>query len=100
MKATIFKEWHDSRLTPWVHFIQVHIDLKDSWAVLAYFLGFGDEPAHDVQGRTIAEAGRQWAQRVLRKEDMLLYMHRLLLEYARVTSDDRDTLGFVGDLSG
>jgi hypothetical protein len=100
IKATIFKEWHDSRLTPWIHFIPVSISFRDLWEVMAYFLGFGDLPAHDEAGKDIAFAGRQWAGMALRREDMLLYMHRLLLEYARICDDQRDHLGFVADLTG
>jgi hypothetical protein len=100
IKATIFKEWHDSRLTPWVHFIPVDMTFHDLWEVMAYFLGFGTKPGHDQQGRNIALAGREWAERVLRKEDMLLYMHRVLLEYARICDEQRDHLGYVADLAG
>ncbi len=71
---------------------------RDLWAVMAYFLGFEGTAGHDEQGHYIAEAGRQWAERVLRREDMLLYMHRALLEYARVSSEQRERMGFVADL--
>lgn len=46
------------------------------------------------EGEKIAEAGREWAGKVLRKEDMEVYMFRLLLEWARLTDDRRDELGF------
>jgi hypothetical protein len=35
---------------------------------------------------------------VLRKEDMLVYVLRLLLEYARVVDERREVMGWVGDL--
>jgi len=38
-----------------------------------------------------------WADKVLRREDMLLYVHRVLLEYGRICDDDRDRLGFTDD---
>jgi hypothetical protein len=98
MKATIFKEWHDHRLMPWVHFIPLDITLRDLWATMAYFLGFAGSPAHDVEGERIATEGRLWADKVMRKEDMLLYVHRVLLEYGRICDDDRDRLGFTDDL--
>lgn len=37
-------------------------------------------------------------ERVLRKEDMLAYVYRLLLEYARVSDREREQMGFGGDL--
>lgn len=45
-------------------------------------------------GEMIAEAGRDWAGKVLRKEDMEIYMFRLLLEWGRLTDDRRDEIGF------
>jgi hypothetical protein len=102
MKATIFKEWHDNRLMPWVHFIPLDITLRDLWATMAYFLGYpaGESDglqAHDMEGERIATEGRLWANKVLRREDMLLYVHRVLLEYGRLCDDDRDRLGFTDD---
>ena len=47
------------------------------------------------EGEMIAEQGRQWAHHTLRKEDMEIYMFRLLLEWGRLTDDNRDKLGFV-----
>jgi hypothetical protein len=98
MKATIFKEWHDHRLMPWVHFVPLDITLRDMWATMAYFLGFAESHPHDAEGERIAEEGRLWAGKVLRKEDMELYVHRVLLEYGRICNDDRDRLGFTDDL--
>lgn len=98
MKATIFKEWHDHRLMPWVHFIPLDITLRDLWSTMAYFLGFAESPAHDAEGERIATEGRLWAEKVMRREDMLLYVHRVLLEYGRICDDDRDRLGYTQDL--
>jgi len=53
---------------------------------------------HDEVGAWIAEGGARWAARTLRKEDALVYVYRLLLEYARVSSEGRDRMGFVADL--
>jgi len=102
MKATVFKEWHDNRLMPWVHFIPLDITLRDLWSTMAYFLGFSDGgssgvQAHDFEGERIATEGRLWAGKVLRREDMLLYVHRALLEYGRLCDDERDRLGFTDD---
>ncbi|KAK2790351.1 hypothetical protein FQN52_005619 [Onygenales sp. PD_12] len=49
---------------------------------------------HDSEGEFIAEEGRKWAEKALRKEDMEIYMFRLLLEWGRLTDDRRDELGF------
>lgn len=100
MKSTLFKEWHDSRLQPWVHFIPVQISFSDLWTIMQYFIGFADVAAHDAEGRAIALLGREWAGKALRREDMEIYLHRLLLEYARVCDEEREVLGYVADLLG
>lgn len=46
----------------------------------------------DKLGEEISTAGAQWSSKVLRKEDMQLYIFRLLLEFARVKDDNRDIL--------
>jgi hypothetical protein len=53
---------------------------------------------HDEQAQKIAEAGQEWAAKVLRKEDMQVYLYRVLLEYARVMDNLREKLGWVEDI--
>jgi hypothetical protein len=108
IKATLFREWHDSRLTAWRHFVPMDNRLVDLFGIMQYFLGYhnpnSDAPnvddirPHDNTAKKIATEGQEWALKVLRPEDMQLYTLRLLLEYARVMDERRDTLGFVGDL--
>jgi hypothetical protein len=92
IKATIYREWHDARLMPWAHFVPMDNSFMDIYGIMSYFLG------HDTAARRIAEEGRVWSEKVLRREDMLLYVWRLLLEWARVCDDERERLGWVGDL--
>ncbi|KAJ6437694.1 Lipopolysaccharide-modifying protein [Purpureocillium lavendulum] len=92
LKATIYAEWHDDRFAPWVHYVPFDNSFADIYAVMDYFL------AHDRAAEAIATEGKRWAERVYRREDMKLYVWRLLLEYARVVDDKRDRLAFVGDL--
>ena len=106
IKATIYREWHDSRLVAWKHFVPMDHRFVAFYGIMEYFRGFeGVEageavPGHDAAAEKIALAGRRWAEKVLRKEDMQIYVLRLLLEYARICDDNRNTLGFVGDLNG
>ncbi|PLB41425.1 putative capsular associated protein [Aspergillus candidus] len=106
-RTGLFRQWFDSRLTAWMHFVPVDLRLHGLWSTLAYFAGADItldvdgsakrkllmEP-HSSRGRWIAESGREWAQQVLRKEDMEIYFFRLLLEWGRLTDDRRDELGF------
>jgi hypothetical protein len=50
--------------------------------------------AHTKQGKWIADQGRKWTDVALRKEDMEIYLFRLLLEWGRLTDDQRDVLGY------
>ncbi len=113
-KATIFREWHDSRLLAWRHFVPVDNRYDDLYALLTYFTGYGkpyrqhdSEPEdlnprvfiapHDAEAQKIALQGREWANKVLRREDIEVYMFRLLLEYGRLIDDNRDIVGYSGD---
>lgn len=103
VKATLWREWHDARLVAWKHFVPMDSRFGDWWGILGYFLGStglkkGEGKRRDEMGERIAMAGREWAGKVLRKEDMLVYVVRLLLEYGRVMDDRREVMGWVGDL--
>jgi hypothetical protein len=102
IKATIFREWHDSRLVAWKHFVPMDNRFMDFWGIMEYFLGYEGEnfkiEGHDKAAERMATAGQDWANKVLRKEDMQIYVLRLLLEYARITDDRRDKMGWVEDL--
>ncbi|GIK02407.1 hypothetical protein Aspvir_006460 [Aspergillus viridinutans] len=106
-KTGLFRQWLDRRVTPWLHYVPIDVRLHGVWSTLAYFAKFdvpvtGDpnrQPKdltqrHDARGKYIAEEGRKWAEKALRKEDMEIYFFRLLLEWGRLTDDNRDMLGF------
>ncbi|KAJ9609539.1 hypothetical protein H2200_005866 [Cladophialophora chaetospira] len=93
LKATIYTEWHDYRLIPWKHFVPMDNTFVDLWSILEFFF------QQDRKAEKIALEGRKWAERVLRKDDMLVYVYRLLLEYARVVDPNREEMGFGLDLT-
>ena len=99
-KAALFREWHDSRITAWKHFVPIDLRLHGLWSTLGYFGGGwgdtsdGSEDTRLREAEKIAEEGREWAGKVLRKEDMEIYFFRLLLEWGRLTDDRRDEIGF------
>lgn len=106
IKSTLFKEWHDSRLIAWKHFVPFDNRFLDLYGILEFFLGKWNgregrrEGGRDELARKIAHEGQWWAKKVLRKEDMRIYTYRLLLEYARVVDEKRERLGWVEDLLG
>jgi len=92
-KLALFREWFDSRIVAWRHFVPLDVRLRerDFKAVVEWFMA----PENSAWSKKIADWGSEWALQTLRHEDAEVYMFRLLLEYARVMNDDRDNLGFV-----
>ena len=98
LKSTPWREWHDSRLVAWKHFVPMDNRFGDFYGIMEYFLGFNGKGDHDKIAEKIASEGKEWAERVLRKEDMQIYVFRLLLEYGRILDDNRENLGWVDDI--
>lgn len=106
MKATIFSEWHGGRLLAWRHFVPMDNTMMDWYGLMEYFLGYSPprgvkaafKKGHDKVAQDIAQHGQDWAEKVLRQDDILLYTWRLILEYARVCDDRREQMGFIDDL--
>jgi len=98
IKATVWREWHDSRLVAWKHFVPMDNRFGDWFGIMEYFMGYGETPGHDAAARKIAADGQDWADKALRKEDMQVYVLRLLLEYARLSDDRRERMGWVDDI--
>ncbi|KAF2858694.1 glycosyltransferase family 90 protein [Piedraia hortae CBS 480.64] len=89
-KAALLREWWDDRLTPWWHFVPLDVRGSGFWATIEYFLG------REGRAGDLAMHGRRWAERTLRREDMEVYLYRLLLEWGRVVDDEREGIGFGG----
>ena len=87
IKATIFREWHDSRLFAWRHFVPMDNRFDDIYSILTYFIGVGSlgqqhlaeennasgiayVPSHDAEAKRLARQGREWAHQVLRRDDI------------------------------
>ncbi|KAI4128827.1 MAG: hypothetical protein LQ338_002527 [Usnochroma carphineum] len=102
--AGVFREWWDGRVTAWRHFVPLDVRLHGVWSTLAFFQGVREDGGRGVgamrkreeEAGRIAEEGREWVGRVMRKEDMEVYFYRLLLEWGRLTDERRDELGFAG----
>jgi hypothetical protein len=101
--ASIFREWYTERLIPWVHFVPIDLRFHGLHSTLAYFTGLKNGKLNgrdmELEGKTedarwIASQGKAWAEKALRKEDMEVYLFRLLLEWGRVIDDRRDEIGF------
>ncbi|KAK9475001.1 glycosyl transferase family 90-domain-containing protein [Dipodascopsis tothii] len=89
MKQTVLREWHDSRLMPWVHYVPLSTGLDEGFETLKFLI------QNDELAEYIAVQGQKWQRKALRREDMQIYFFRLLLEYGRVIDDNRDSIGSV-----
>ncbi|KKK19044.1 hypothetical protein AOCH_004186 [Aspergillus ochraceoroseus] len=90
-KVALFREWHDERIKPWVHYVPLSFRGDEFVETMRYFVS---EDAGRTAGPRLAQNGQEWAQRSLRNEDMEVWFFRVLLEYGRLVDDNRDNLGF------
>ena len=90
LKQTVFKEWHDERLKPWLHYAPVSLGMEELPEVVRYL-------ADEAEGREVAalmaEEGRRWSGRALRPVDQAVYLFRLLLELGRLQDEGRVAAG-------
>jgi Glycosyl transferase family 90 len=85
----LFKEWHDDRLVPWLHFVPIGLSMDELPETTRYLL---DDPKGKAIAAAIANASRDWSRRVLREVDATAAFYRVFLEYARLLNDDRDVI--------
>ena len=97
IKSTLYKTWSDNRLVEWVHYIPLSTSFVEFYKIIEFFIGY-DDPGHETLAKRVARAGREWSERVMRREDMEVYLLRLVLEYTRVLDDSRDYLGYTDDI--
>jgi hypothetical protein len=75
-KMSLFREWHMEWLKPWVHYIPLSLR-GDEWLETVRYFAADEEKAN---GPRLAMQGREWAGKVLRNEDLEVWLFRLLLE--------------------
>ena len=93
LKSTLYREWHDDYLIPWVHYVPISIGLEELGETVRFLT---TDPRGHAVGERIAKQGQAWANAVLRKEDMGLVMVRILMEMGRLLDDRRDKLAYGG----
>jgi len=76
-KLAVFREWHDEWLRPWVHYVPLGLAGDEYVESVRYF---DQEESGRTEAKRLAEAGREWAQKALRNEDLEVWYFRLLLE--------------------
>ncbi|KAF8593064.1 hypothetical protein BDV93DRAFT_461866, partial [Ceratobasidium sp. AG-I] len=92
-KMTVFPEWNADWLVPYYHYVPIQTDYSDLYDSLAFFMGApGGTSGHDAIAEKIGAHAREFSVRHWRFEDMQVYVYRLMLEYARVISEDREAM--------
>ncbi|GAA5888682.1 hypothetical protein JCM5296_000064 [Sporobolomyces johnsonii] len=115
-KSRLFVDaFDDAGLVPWFHYVPLSVRLSELYNLLGYFFGVAAVPAHasaqgfapapaDLESAAlgtsheeelyrIAVQGREWAQKCARREDALVHAYLLVLEWARLCSDEREGAG-------
>ncbi|KAK0619148.1 hypothetical protein B0T14DRAFT_554503 [Immersiella caudata] len=87
LKQTLFREWHDDRLVPWVHYIPVSLGMEELPELVLWLTS---TELGQARAREIADKGREWFEQAMRPVDRAIYLYRLLLELARVQGPSRE----------
>lgn len=77
-KLALFREWHEDWLKPWVHYVPLGLQGDEYVESVRYF---STERDGQARARRLAMQGKEWADRTLRREDLEVWLFRLLLEY-------------------
>lgn len=78
-KFAIFREWHYEWLRPWAHYVPLSLQ-GDEWLESVRFFAEDKENGGTKEAERMAKMGREWANKVLRNEDLEVWFFRLLLE--------------------
>ncbi|EST08105.1 Lipopolysaccharide-modifying protein [Kalmanozyma brasiliensis GHG001] len=84
-KQTIYVEWHDDRIVPWLHYVPVSKGMEELPILLDYFT---NDPTGQALGEMIANTSRDWSNSALRKIDLSVYTYRQMLELAHIIGHD------------
>ncbi|EJT99483.1 hypothetical protein DACRYDRAFT_69181 [Dacryopinax primogenitus] len=113
VKSTIYREFFEDWLQPWVHYIPLSSNFTELFNIWAFFIGVPDfvlDPTlpstlpkpgdvYDTKGdvllKGVADAGRKWKREHARIVDMEVYTYRLCLEWARLWYKDEMEMDFV-----
>ncbi|KAI9206142.1 glycosyl transferase family 90-domain-containing protein [Polychytrium aggregatum] len=81
-KMTIFQEYFDGWLEPFVHYIPINVDLSDLSEKLQWAID------HDEEAEQIALNSKYFSKRFLTLDQMDCYMYLMFLELARLYSGE------------
>ncbi|GAA94535.1 glycosyltransferase family 90 protein [Mixia osmundae IAM 14324] len=97
-KASVFTEWWVERSQPWVHYVPVNPDYSDVYDIMAFFEGIKGGTRNEDLAEEMAKAGQEWARLHWRREDMIAFMWRMLLEVNRLYNrSDQESFDYGQD---
>jgi hypothetical protein len=94
-KMAISREWHNEWIKEWVHYVPLTL-MGDDWLEVVKWYMDGSAWGGRGEAPKLAERSTKGAQDMLRNEDQEAWLFRLLLEYGRVTDDERHLIGYAG----
>ncbi|KIJ46880.1 glycosyltransferase family 90 protein [Sphaerobolus stellatus SS14] len=96
LRSTAYPEWNDDWLIPYYHYIPIQSNYTDIYNIMSFFVGDPEhgQGSHDDLAQRISEHATEFANKHWRWVDMQAYLFRLMLEYVRLLSDDRDAASF------
>ncbi|ETS61471.1 hypothetical protein PaG_04508 [Moesziomyces aphidis] len=86
-KQTIWSEYHDDRLVPWIHYVPIDLRVENNELpmLLDFFIHHEQGPKTAAK---IAAASKEWSDATLRQIDVSLYYARVLIEFAELYHQD------------
>lgn len=90
-KMAVFREWHEEWIRPWAHYIPFGLRGEEYLEAVRYL---DRDEEGKVEAKRVATKSKEWAEKVLRNEDLEVWFFRLLLEYGRVVDDGREGIGY------
>ncbi len=86
LKITIFKEWHDDRLIPWLHYVPISQSMEEMPELIRFLI---TTESGQTISRNIAKAGQAWSDRAVNVVQQGVYLYRLMLELAWLQDECR-----------
>ncbi|CDR99890.1 related to capsule-associated protein-like protein [Sporisorium scitamineum] len=84
-KQTVYVEWHDDRIVPWLHYVPVSMSMEEIPVLVDFF---ANHEKGRLLGKMMADKSKEWAGSALRKVDLSVYTYRQMLELAHIIGHD------------
>jgi hypothetical protein len=81
LKQTMWAEWHDGRIMPWLHYVPLSMEMDELPVVVDWLM---NDASGSKYAAMIAEQGAAWAAKSLRHVDITIHHFRLLIEIADI----------------